>query len=178
MQVTVGKGGVAYGPVGDKVGMNVHHAPAGDDGLSGYPGSHSSIVSPTKGELLRCDGGSGATPGSVDDFSGSAVAGNLAGANTGSGNPPHPVTNRPAEGPCVTPGGPGACGPDNFGIGTYGASTWVVGSGSTSGGLTPLGAGSGGSIGRYGCYVTPSFIGTCVSPQPGRDGIVHIDVMY
>jgi hypothetical protein len=178
VQITVGKGAISYGPIGNGVGVNVHSAPAGDDGLSGYPGTHSSIVSPTRGEVLRCDGGSGATPGGVDGYGGGAVAGNLAGAIVGGSVPLYPAPNRVAVGPYATGGGPGACGPNKFGIGTYGASTWVVGSGSSSGGLTPLGAGSGGGIGRSGCYVTASITGTCISPQPGRDGIVHIDVMY
>jgi len=177
LQITVGEGGIAFAPIGNFTN-GVFSAPVGDNGLAGYPGNHSSIVSTSRGELLRCDGGSGASPGGIDAYDGGLVAGNLPGATVGSGNPPLLAPVRPAAGTYRDPTGPGACGPDKFGLGTRGSSTWTVSSGYTNGGLTPLGAGSGGGVGRSGCYVTPSTIGACVSPGPGVKGVVHIDVMY
>lgn len=74
------------------------------------------LVSPTLGTLVECDGGSGASFGGVDSYSGGPVAGNLGGALTGSANPPFPSPNRVAAGPYASPNSPGACDPSQYGI--------------------------------------------------------------
>jgi hypothetical protein len=184
LTITVGTGGVGYGPVNSWVSVpgTPYHIwnppPSGDDGLAGYPGTHSSIKSPSLGEILRCDGGSGASPGGVDSYSGGAVAGNNAGATIGSGVPTLWAPNRPAVGAYATDRGPGACGPNKFGIGNPGMLSFTVNSGEAAGGATPFGYGSGGGISRSGCYVSASVHGTCVEARGGRDGVVYIDVMY
>lgn len=184
IQVNVGKGGVAYAPYNSGIQADPGHPyyvytnPSGDDGLGGYPGGLSSLVSPSLGTLLECDGGSGATAGGIDNYSGSLVAGNLNGATFGSGKPPYSAPSRPASGPYVSSGGPGACGPSNYGVGNVGMSSWQVSSGNYPGGETPFGYGSGGAVYITGCHVTTSTVGLCVFPQPGRDGVVFIDVLY
>ncbi|AZZ37853.1 hypothetical protein CIK05_13930 [Bdellovibrio sp. qaytius] len=180
--VTVGKGGVGFTPYKTNTlaapgpPYYVYNSPAGDDGLGGYPGTSSKLVSPSMGTLLECAGGSGATIGGVDSFAGTGVAGNVSGATTGSGNPPFSAPNRSAVGPYSTVSGPGACGPSNYGIGNAGINIFSTDSGTYLGGTTPFGYGSGGNVGRSGCYITTTTIGTCTYPANGRDGVVFIDV--
>lgn len=192
ISITIGKGAEAHAPV--KTGTlaapgppyYVYTSPPADDGLGGYPGDASKITSPTLGTILECAGGSGAASGGIDNYSGNLVAGNLAGATYGSGNPPLPAPNRPAAGVYAQGNGPGTCGGSSpapqFGVGNNGqqfySATGLLNSGFWAGGRTPMGYGSGGDIGVSGCYVTTTVIGTCIFPSPGRDGIVIIDVLY
>lgn len=182
--VTVGAGGIgmaAYATATPVVGYpnyRVYAPPAGDDGLAGYPGGASMLVSPSAGILLECDGGSGASPGGVDSFTGTPVPGNVPGAIAASGFPSYPAPSRVASGPYVTPGGPGACGYNKYGIGNPGNVSYSLASGYFAGGMSPFGYGSGGSIGVSGCYVSPTQMGTCVGAANGRDGVVMIDVLY
>lgn len=183
VQVTVGQGGQAFAPYATVLAQPgppyyVYAAPAGDDGLGGYPGTPSSLVSPSAGTLLECDGGSGTSSGGIDNYSGATVAGNVNGATYGSGSPSYGSPNRIATGPYVTPNGPGACGPALYGVGNQGTQSWTVSSGNRSGGTTPFGYGSGGDIGVWGCYVSPTTTGTCIFPVNGRAGVVFIDVLY
>lgn len=176
IQVIVGKGAVAYRPV---YNGSYWVQPAGDDGLSGYPGTASMLVSPSMGTLLECDGGSGAYVGGLDNYSGPIVAGNIKSAQFGSGYPSiSGGENRVASGPYATPGGPGACGATAYGIGNQGTLTYSLTAGNKSGGRTPFGYGSGGDINVQGCHVTTTVVGTCIAPLPARDGIVFIDVLY
>lgn len=182
MTVQIGIGGKAFEPVSSGVLATpgppwyIFNSPAGDDGLGGYPGTASKLISLTNGTLLECDGGSGANSGGIDNYSGSMVAGNVPGATYGGGAPTISAPNRIAVGPYVTSGGPGACGPSAYGLGNAGVGLWGVSSGAYLGGSTPFGYGSGGNISRIGCYVTSTLIGTCTSPQKGRDGVVFIDI--
>lgn len=181
LSVVVGTGGIGYAPVwsGQMTGANyIYTYPSGDDGLGGYPGASSKLVSPSLGTLVECSGGSGAAFSGVDNYSGAAVAGNLAGANTGSGNPAYSSPNRVATGSYVTANGPGACGPAQYGIGNSGTLSYSVGSGTRSGGKTPFGYGSGGDLGLSGCYVSTTAVGMCIGAPNGRDGVVFIDVLY
>lgn len=182
--VTVGKGGIGFAPyqngtpVTGRPGYFVYAPPAGDDGLGGYPGGASMLISPSAGILLECDGGSGAYAGGVDSFDGSPVPGNVPGAQTGSGWPVYASPSRLASGPYVKTGGPGACGPDGYGIGNPGNNSWSMASGDYAGGMSPFGYGSGGAIYISGCYVSPTQTGTCIHARNGRDGVVMIDVLY
>ncbi len=186
LSIVVGKGGISYVPVNTGIpaqnGYSVFGPPSGDDGTGGYPGGSSQVVSPTAGVLLECSGGSGAYAGGIDNYSGSPVVGNLPGAQvaTGSGNAVYPSPSRVASGPYASiNGGPGACGYEGYGIGNPGNRTYYnMASGSYSGGLSPFGYGSGGSVFIAGCYITPTLVGQCVSPSAGRDGVVMIDVLY
>ncbi|MGM7284710.1 hypothetical protein ABRY74_22970 [Pseudomonas guariconensis] len=191
IDVIVGKGGIGYGPVKTDIPVvqypyyRVYAPPAGDDGLGGYPGEATSIVSPSMGVLLRCAGGSGATSMGIDSFNGAIIPGNVNGAVSGSGNPNYPSPNRVAEGPYAhTWGGPGACGANNYGVGNPGVGSYATAgsarlpSGTASGGLSPFGYGSGGNISISGCYVTPTATGQCITALNGRDGVVMIDVLY
>jgi prepilin-type N-terminal cleavage/methylation domain-containing protein len=183
MQVVVGKGGQGFRPYNTGVLANpgppyyIHNRPAGDDGLGGHPGGASKLISPTQGLIIECDGGSGASVGGIDNFSGGLVAGSIPGANTGSGTPTSSSPNRVATGPYVTANGPGGCGPGpvGYGKGNNGITLWGITSGSYGGGKSPFGFGSGGDVGVSGCYVNASTVGTCVSPYDGRDGVVYID---
>lgn len=189
ISVTVGQGGVGFAPYNTGVPVagypaySVWGAPPGDDGLGGYPGGASMLVSPSTGILLECDGGSGAWAGGIDNFSGSPVAGNVPGAQMGSGLPLFSSPNRVASGPYASAfGGPGACGLNGYGIGNDGNKTWAsattLASGTYPGGMSPFGYGTGGYIGISGCYVSPTQMGTCISASNGRDGVVMIDVLY
>jgi hypothetical protein len=184
LQVTVGQGGQSFMPysTGTPAAPGhpyyVHAAPGADDGLGGYPGTASSLVSPSMGTLVECYGGSGVHVGGIDTYSGSLVAGNVPGATVGSGSPLWASPNRFAAGPYATANSPGACGAALYGVGTPGSSSYTVSSGHRTGGLTPFGYGSGGGIFVNGCYVTTTIIGNCISPSPGRDGVVFIDVLY
>lgn len=183
MQVIVGKGGKGYGAYNSGVPSSVapyfiYKNPSGDDGLGGYPGESSKLVSPTFGTVLECAGGSGAIIGGVDNYSGSPVAGNMAGANTGSGTPSFSSPNRVASGPYAVAGEPGRCGPgpSDYGKGNPGNSQYNMNSGLRMGGRTPFGRGSGGDVSVWGCYVDASTSGTCIFPDDGRDGVVYIDI--
>ncbi|WP_374029950.1 hypothetical protein [Bdellovibrio bacteriovorus] len=182
LQIIIGRGGKGVSTIRTATIADIglpHYVwtnPPGEDGLSGYPGESTKVISPSQGTLLECTGGSGTYPGGVDSYTGSPVAGNVPGATVGSGNPPLPAPNRMATGPWVSSDGPGACGPDLYGIGNRGVKVWEPSSGDYMGGATPFGYGSGGLISRYGCWVTPNTMGTCVSAGPGRDGVVFIDV--
>jgi type II secretory pathway pseudopilin PulG len=182
MTVEVGTGAASYAPV--KTGalakpgspFYVFNSPSGDDGLGGYPGTASKLISPTMGTLLECDGGSGASIKGIDNFGGPMVAGNKPGAMVGSGNPPIKAPNRGAAGPYATLGGPGACGPNKYGLGNTGVELWGMSSGNYLGGTTPFGYGTGGGLNRSGCYVSSTVLGTCNAPTNGRDGVVFIDI--
>lgn len=186
LQIIIGKGGQAFPSVATTLRPAVGApyfiwtSPVGDDGLGGYPGTSSKVISPSLGTLLECSGGSGVSFGGVDNFAGTKVAGDVAGATTGSGNPAFPSPNRVAAGNYVTADGPGACGAASYGIGNRGSNQWATGptlpSGYYVGGSTPFGFGSGGAVGVSGCYVNDTLIGTCVFPEPGRDGVVYLDV--
>lgn len=188
--VVVGAGGVGFAPYDSGVPTipypqyNVVAPPAGDDGLGGYPGGASKIISPTAGVLLECAGGSGAWAEGVDSFSGGFVPGNVRGAVNGTGYPQFPSPNRKADGPYASDnGGPGACGLNGYGIGNWGTATYalensVIPAGTFSGGLSPFGYGTGGSVQVQGCFVSSIQGGTCIYPRNGRDGIVMIDVLY
>jgi hypothetical protein len=183
LQVIVGQGGQAFAPyptVPAQPGppYYIYAAPSGDDGLGGYPGTPSKLVSPSAGTLLECDGGSGANIGGVDNFSGAIVAGNVNGAQFGGGSPAYASPNRVAAGPYASPSGPGACGPAMYGIGNQGTANYSISSGNRDGGKTPFGYGSGGDVSISGCYVTATYVGTCISPLPARSGVVFIDVLY
>lgn len=104
------------------------------------------------------------------------VAGNKPGAMVGSGNPPIKAPNRGAAGPYATLGGPGACGPNKYGLGNTGVELWGMSSGNYLGGTTPFGYGTGGGLNRSGCYVSSTVLGTCNAPTNGRDGVVFIDI--
>ncbi|MGZ3818139.1 MAG: type IV pilus modification PilV family protein [Bdellovibrio sp.] len=182
LSIVIGQGGKSFQTVNTGVLANpgppyyIFTSPSGDDGLGGYPGTATKLISPTMGTLLECDGGSGASYNGVDAYNGSVVAGDVPGATVGGGSPPYPSPQRNATGPYATPNGPGACGPNGYGIGNAGNPLWGVSSGFYPGGTTPFGYGAGGTIYRMGCYVNATTIGTCVNPADGRDGVVYIDV--
>lgn len=176
LSVVVGTGGVGYGPV---YNGSYYVPPSGDNGLGGYPGGSSMLVSPSAGTLIECDGGSSLQPASVSDFNGPAIPGGLYGANTpGNGLGPYPTPNRVATGSYATSLGPGACGPNGYGVGNQGTELFNQAPGFRVGGITPFGYGSGGGIYSSGCYISPTTAGTCISPTSGRDGVVMIDVLY
>lgn len=191
LSITVGKGGISFMPIKSGVlaapgaPFYIFQPPIGDDGLGGYPGVSSKIESPSQGVLIECAGGSGASAKGIDNYSGVKVAGNLDGATYGSGNPSMPSSSRKAAGPYAVENGPGKCGPGDSQLG-YGVSgqSFVTDASSRltltnlSGGRTGLGYGSGGDAGYSGCYVTATTIGVCITPSPGRDGAVFIDILY
>lgn len=175
LSVIVGKGGQGFAPVSNG---SYYVQPAGDDGLGGYPGGSSMLVSPSLGTLLECDGGSGAAFDGVDDYSGPLVPGLVNGAQTGGGTHAFPSPNRIASGAYVTPSGPGACGPAQYGVGNKGSVNFSIAPGNRSGGMTPFGYGSGADIFISGCYISMTQIGICIGSANGRDGVVFIDVLY
>lgn len=187
LDIIVGKGGKGYGPVktstladrGDP--YYVYVPPSGDDGTGGYPGQSSKVISGGR-VLLECAGGGGAYASGLDTLdTGSLVVGPQAGATIGGGTPKYPSAKRPAAGPFGGLG-PGACGPAGYGIGNAGMQQWATAaslpSGSYPGGATPFGYGSGGSVDISGRHVTKTTVGTGISPNSGRDGVVIIDVTY
>lgn len=184
ISVLVGLGGKGHRPY--NTGVPVPSTPYyvfappldGDNGLGGYPGGTSMLVSPIMGTLLECSGGSGAIFDGVDNYSGGLVPGPKNGGTTGSGYAAYSSPNRAAVGAYATPGGPGACGPAMYGIGNAGTLSWNVTAGDRTGGKTPFGYGSGGDINIGGCYVSTTTLGTCIYPFDARDGIVFIDVLY
>ncbi|MGZ3747908.1 MAG: hypothetical protein ACXWRE_11130 [Pseudobdellovibrionaceae bacterium] len=181
LSIVIGQGGKGYSVVNTGVlaapgpPYFIFTSPSGDDGLGGYPGTASKLISPTMGTLLECDGGSGASANGVDSFTGSVVAGDVPGAIVGGGSPSFPSPQRLATGP-YTSTGPGACGANGYGVGNAGPELWGVSSGTYAGGTTPFGYGAGGMVSRWGCYVNATTIGTCVSSLDGRDGVVYIDI--
>lgn len=185
MSVVVGKGGRGVQPImtSERVSNDpkyfIYTNPQDDDGLGGYPGSSTQLIKPTGEVLIECSGGSGSTSYGVDNFNGRLVAGNLGGAISQSGYPNYPAPNRVAQGTYVSAnGGPGACGPNSYGIGNIGNRSYSFASGRYSGGTTPFGYGSGGGIWISGCYVNHQTIGWCTSSDAGRDGVLMIDVLY
>lgn len=183
LSITIGSGAVSYIPrltasPSQDPRYFVVAPPFDDDGLGGYPGGTTKIVSALSGTLLECAGGSGASLNGIDNYLGDLAPGGLNGATSGSGFPSFPSPNRPADSSYATPGGPGACGPQGYGVGNKGTSRWGLSAGDTAGGMTPLGYGSGGNVFVSGCYVTVSHMSYCVFPQQGRSGVVMIDVLY
>lgn len=190
LTVIVGTGGASYQPIKTSTAASpgppfyIYTNPS-DDGLGGYPGTSSKIVSPTAGLLIECAGGSGGSSGGIDNYSGTPVAGNLSGATYGSGSPTITAPNRVAAGSFAQSNGPGKCGNGAGSIVGYGTQgnqyfslSTSLNSGTWSGGRTPFGNGSGGNISVTGCYVTATLVGTCIHPLPGKDGVVYIDVLY
>lgn len=183
LQIIVGKGGKGYAPYNSGVlaaagpPYYIYAKPTSDDGLGGYPGESSQVISPAQGVLLECGGGSGRYTGGIDGYSGGKVAGDMNGATFGSGVPSYPAPNRPASGSYAQADRPGTCGPGpaQYGEGNSGISLWSINSGTYSGGSTPFGYGSGGDIYISGCYVNATVVGTCIHAMNGRDGVVFID---
>lgn len=183
LNIIVGRGAPGFGP--ETNDGTYFHPPSGDDGLAGYPGETTKLVSPSLGTLLECGGGSGAAYAGYQSLdTGVVIPGPQKGAWVFSTPYAGVLPNRPADGPYSIPNGPGACGPNNYGRGNPGSSFWSSGptvrynSGEYPGALTPFGYGSGGSIGASGCYTTPDTLASCVWTRPGRDGVVMIDVLY
>jgi hypothetical protein len=198
IRITVGKGGKAVGyyfsGVYDSNGgknqvviqdTDPHH------GRGGYPGTSSKLESIDRGELLlECAGGSG--PGRTHfntveygQGPGPTVASTVE-IYSSTGSPHQFVFSNAfteASGPYAAPNAPGRCGPiassdPNYGKGNFGQVLYGASSGAYIGGTTPFGYGSGATVGRSGCYITKTYIGTCTSTGAGRDGIVFIDVTY
>jgi len=184
LSVVVGTGGIAFGPV--PVNGQIYGPPSGDDGLGGYPGGTTQLISPSQGVLLECGGGSGASYGLYNSIDGGIrIPGPQGGAYAFNNTPLGGYTpDRKAAGQYAVGNSPGACGPNNYGRGNQGTAFWAaspsvpLNSGNYPGALTPFGYGSGGMVAVSGCYIASSEIGTCVWPQPGRDGVVMIDVLY
>jgi hypothetical protein len=106
LTIIVGRGGKGYAPVRTSTPANpgppyyVYAPPTGDDGLGGHPGTSSMIISPERGTLLECAGGSGAYSGGLDSMDkGTLIVGPQNGATFGSGNPPLTSPNRIANSP-------------------------------------------------------------------------------
>lgn len=183
LNIIVGRGGRGAGPVTND-GTN-YFPPSDDDGLAGYPGETTKIVSPSLGTLLECGGGSGAAYVGYQSLNeGVIIAGPQRGAYSFS--PPYAglLPSRPAANQYSIFNGPGACGPNDYGRGNTGSNYWSSGpdvrfnSGSYPGALTPFGFGSGGFVESSGCYTGGGVLASCVWTRPGRDGVVMIDVLY
>lgn len=154
------------------------------DGLSGYPGTSSIITSSVRGKLIECSGGSGVYMNGYSDLY------SVASVPTAAPNAPvqavvkdyapgiYATPSRPATGAYAMANGPGACGPSEYGRGNAGTAIYEVSSGLKLGGLSPLDYGSGGYVYTSGCYVTTTYVGTCVHAYPGNPGVVYIDVLY
>lgn len=181
MTIIVGKGGKGYPAIRTSVFADVgppHYifASGADDGLGGYPGESSKLISPTMGTLLECAGGSGAAINGIDSYSGGLMAGGVTGIISTSGNPNWPSPNRIAAGPYAQLNNAGTCGAGGYGVGNRGSDKYNFTSGTIEGGPTPFGYGSGGDITAFGCYVNATTTGTCVFPDDGSDGVVYIDI--
>lgn len=183
MTIIVGKGGKGYPAIrtnnfADVGPPHYIHAAGADDGLAGYPGESTKLISPTMGTIIECAGGSGAIIGGIDSYAGGMMAGGVSGILTGSGNPPYPSPSRPASGPYARAAAAGTCGPGpvNYGVGNPGITKFNYTSGTSLGGSTPFGYGSGGDISVFGCYVNATTQGTCVFPGDGNSGVVYIDI--
>jgi hypothetical protein len=200
IRITVGKGGKAVSTYISNTlvqnGLGIHYVSVNpkdpNGGLGGYPGTSSKLESIDRGELLlECAGGSGPHKRSFNSFSANSGPGPTAPSTIGL----YSSTGRPyiyhfdgsftdASGPYAAPGKPGRCGPiassdPNYGMGNYGQVLYGASSGAYIGGTTPFGYGSGATVWRSGCYITPqAIIGTCTSTNAGNDGIVFIDVTY
>lgn len=177
----VGKGGKGYPAIRTSVFANVgspHYifASGADDGLGGYPGGSTKIISPTMGTILECAGGSGAAINGIDSYAGGLMAGGISGIISTSGNPNWPSPNRIAAGPYAQLNNAGTCGTGGYGVGNRGTDKYNFTSGTIEGGPTPFGYGSGGDITAFGCYVNATTTGTCVFPDDGSDGVVYIDI--
>lgn len=184
LTIDVGKGGISYVPVTND--GTIYVPPSGsDDGLSGYPGGTSRVTSPSLGILLECGGGSGASYGAYNSLNtGVKIPGPQQGAFLFYGPSSGSVVSRPSNQAYSVANAPGACGPNDYGRGNPGTSFFAadgntpVNSGVYPGALTPFGYGSGGSIATSGCYISASDTGKCMFPNPGRDGVVMIDILY
>ncbi|WP_182408066.1 hypothetical protein [Pseudomonas monteilii] len=183
LNIIVGRGGRGAGPVSSD-GTN-WYPPSDDDGLAGYPGETTKIVSPSSGTILECGGGSGAAYVGYQSLNeGMIIPGPQRGAYVFS--PPYAgsLPSRPALNQYSIFNGPGACGPNDYGRGNVGSSHWSTGpterfnSGSYPGALTPFGYGSGGFVESSGCYTAGGVLASCVWTRAGRDGVVMIDVLY
>lgn len=185
LQIEVGKGGISFKPTNPPTNVTIgggqyywYQPPVGDPGHTGYSGSSSKIISPSMGTLLECTGGSGAALGGIDAYDGPLMPGGLPGIRSGSGVPSIPTEYPRADGPWSSPSAPGACGPSEKGRGNYGAQVYYSGGGTIRGGISPFGYGSGGDTRVDRWYVTYDTIGQIILCEPGRDGIVYIDIMY
>ncbi len=201
LSITIGRAGSSYGPLattataasGHPYYIYANPSPS-DDGLGGWPGTLTKIVSASLGStLIECAGGSGATTrgystgtNGIDSYTGGLVPGPLAGALIGSGSPTLYAPNREATDSVYYGafGGPGHCGVSGVttGFGLSGVQFWgatgTLNSGTWYGGMTPLKYGSGGGVSVSGCYVSSTTTGTCVFPTSAQNGVVHLDVLY
>lgn len=185
MNIEVGKGGISFIPTNPPSNVTVaggqyywYQPPVGDPGHTGYSGTSSKLISPSLGTVLECAGGSGAAMGGIDSYGGPAMPGGLPGIVTGSGNPAILTPNPLAPGPYANYNAPGSCGAALKGIGNYGQQVYYSAGGTVRGGISPFGYGSGGDtiVDRW--YVTYNTVGQIIACQPGRSGIVYIDIMY
>lgn len=186
MSITVGKGAISYQPTSPPTNTTIaggqyywYQPPAGGDpGHTGYSGTSSKVISPSLGTILECTGGSGTAMGGIDSYAGPLMPGGLPGLVSGSGNPTWPTPTPIADGPWSAYASPGACGPANKGRGNYGAQVYYSAGGTVRGGLSPFGYGSGGDTIVEKWWVTYDTVGQVIFAQPGRSGIVYIDIMY
>lgn len=185
ISIEVGKGAISFKPTNPPTNVTVaggqnywYQAPIGDLGAQGHSGTSSKIISPSLGTILECAGGSGSSIGGIDHFSGPLMPGGIPGIGTGSGIPAYPLEQSKAPGPFANPGGPGACGHANKGIGNSGQSIFWTAGGMIKGGDSPFGYGSGGNTTVEKGYVTYDTMGQIILCEPGRDGIVYIDIIY
>lgn len=85
LQIVVGKGGKGYAPVNTNILANpgppyyIYAPPPSENGLGGYPGEATKVISPSQGVLIECSGGGGVAVGGVDNYLGTTVAGNVSG---------------------------------------------------------------------------------------------------
>lgn len=182
LTITVGRGGISYGPINTGP---YWIPPTADEGLSGYPGGTSKIVSEANGTLIECNGGSGVTTSNYNTLSGTVRIPGPQGHAWAFGPPFSGTTpDRAADGPYSRGNGPGACGLNDYGLGNRGTTSYAlntdtrINSGTYAGATTPFGYGSGGAVNVSGCYISPTEVGNCVWPDAGRDGVVMIDVLY
>lgn len=185
LTIEVGKGAISFIPTNPPSNTTMagglyywYQPPVGDAGHTGYSGTSSKLISPSLGTVLECTGGSGASMRGIDSIDGPAMPGGLAGFRSGSGAPAFATPAPVAAGPWSLPATAGACGPANKGRGNDGAEVYWSAGGTVRGGISPFGYGSGGDtiVDRW--WVTYDTIGQIIQPQPGRDGIVYIDIMY
>lgn len=185
MTIEVGKGAVSYQPINPPSNTTIaggqyywYQPPVGDPGHTGYSGSSSKVISPSLGTVLECTGGSGASMGGIDGIDGPAMPGGVPGFRSGSGVPAIATPDPIAAGPWSAYATAGACGPNNKGRGNNGAEVYYSAGGTVRGGISPFGYGSGGDTVVERWYVTYDTVGPVIFCQPGRDGIVYIDIMY
>lgn len=185
MTIEVGKGAISFVPTNPSTNTTVaggqyywYQPPVGDAGHTGYNGTSSKVISPSMGTILECTGGSGAALSGIDSITGPTMPGGLPGFLSGSGVPSIPTPTPIADGPWSAYAAAGACGPNNKGRGNNGAEVYYTAGGTVRGGISPFGYGSGGDTIVDKWYVTYDTVGLIIQPQPGRDGIVYIDIMY